>query len=64
MATTDQVNHGDVAASDLKSKAQQIKDAFWEEEIGSKVGPGLRDLLQQYSGIPADKIEEHLYTVV
>jgi hypothetical protein len=45
--------------------ANRAKDVPWyKPDIGNKLGDSARQLLESYSGIPAEEVEEHVHKIV
>ena len=58
-----------MAQTDIPNALQKIeareKDVPWyNPDIGSKLGASARELLENYSKIPAAKVEDHVYKIV
>jgi SAM-dependent methyltransferase len=58
-----------MAQTDIPDAQQKIgsrdKDVPWyNDSIGSQLGPSARKLLEEYSHIPVDQVESHIYAIV
>ena len=49
---------------DDEERFRRHKAAYWIEDIGDKLSPDMRHMLETYSGIPPEQVEKHLYEVV
>lgn len=54
----------DVLGAVDKIDARSKEVPWYSDSIGSKLDGPARDLLVNYSKIPADKVEEHVYKIV
>jgi hypothetical protein len=58
-----------MAQTDIPDAQRRIgsrdKDVPWyTDSIESRLGPSARKLLEEYSHIPADQVESHIYAIV
>lgn len=56
----------DIDVPDVLGKIdKRSKDVPWyNSDMGNKLGVSARELLEKYSKIPADEVENHVYSVV
>lgn len=50
------------AATKIRTRAKDVP--WYSANLGSKLGAPVRQLLENYSSIPADRVEAHVYAVV
>jgi hypothetical protein len=46
------------------SRNKSTDVAWYNEDVGNKLGPKAREILEEYSKIPADQVESHVSKIV
>jgi hypothetical protein len=56
--------HTDIPDAQTRIGSRDKDVPWYTDSIGSRLGPSARKLLEEYSHIPADQVESHIYAVV
>jgi hypothetical protein len=58
------MSHTDIPNALEKIKAREKDVPWYDADIGNKLGDSARELLENYSNIPAAEVENHVYKIV
>jgi hypothetical protein len=56
--------HTDIPNALAKIEAREKDVPWYNPEMGSQLGDSARELLENYSRIPAAEVEDHVYKIV
>jgi hypothetical protein len=56
--------HTDIPNALAKIEAREKGVPWYDPEIGKKLGDSARELLENYSRVPAAEVEDHVYRIV
>ena len=56
--------HTDIPNVLAKIEAREKDVPWYDPEIGKKLGDSTRELLENYSKVPAAEVEDHVYKIV
>lgn len=61
---TSTMAHTDIPDAQMRIGSRDKDVPWYTDSIGSRLGPSARKLLEDYSHIPADQVESHIYSIV